>query len=132
LERPWPLTGETRSKRTILPNGGGEVMLYELRVYHVNPSKMHAIQDRFKNHVIDLFMKHGMEVTLFWEDTDEANNRLYYVVEHANMEMRNLNYDRFRNDPEWIELKRISELDGPLVNKQESIFMKNVSFFENK
>ena len=107
-------------------------MLYELRVYHVNPGKMKAIQDRFKNHVIDLFMKHGMKVTLFWEDIDEANNRLYYVVEHANMEMRNLNYDRFRNDPEWIELKRISELDGPLVNKQESIFMKNVSFFENK
>jgi len=107
-------------------------MLYELRVYHVNPGKMQVIQDRFKDHVIDLFMKHGMKVTLFWEDYDEAINRLYYVVEHSNMEMRNLNYDRFRNDPDWIELKRITELDGPLLNKQESIFMKNVSFFENK
>jgi hypothetical protein len=107
-------------------------MLYELRVYDVNPGKMRAIQDRFKDYVIDLFMKHDMKVTLFWEEIDEVNNRLYYVVEHANMEMRNLNYDRFRNDPEWIELKRITELDGPLVNKQESIFMKNVSFFENK
>jgi uncharacterized protein YaaR (DUF327 family) len=107
-------------------------MLYELRVYHVNPGKMRAIQDRFKDYVIDLFMKHDLKVTLFWEEIDEANNRLYYVVEHANMKMRNLNYDRFRNDPEWIELKRITEIDGPLVNKQESIFMKNVSFFENK
>jgi hypothetical protein len=107
-------------------------MLYELRVYDVNPGKMKAIQDRFRDHVIQLFMKHGMKVTHFWEDSDEANNCLYYVVEHANMEMRNLNYDRFRNDPEWIEVKRISELDGPLVNKQESIFMKDVSFFENK
>lgn len=107
-------------------------MLYEMRVYHVNPGKMQAIQERFKDHVIDLFMKHGMKVTLFWEDIDQASNRLYYVVEHANMEMRNLNYNRFRNDPVWIELKRMTELDGPLVNKQESIFMKNVSFFENK
>jgi hypothetical protein len=98
----------------------------------MNPGKMQAIQDRFKDHVIDLFMKHSMKVKLFWEDYDEAKNRLYYVVEHANMELRNLNYDRFHNDPEWIELKRITELDGPLVNKQESIFMKNVSFFENK
>ncbi|TFE22711.1 NIPSNAP family protein [Cohnella luojiensis] len=107
-------------------------MLYELRIYDVNPGKMKVIQERFRDHVIQLFMKHGMIVTHFWEDLNEANNRLYYIFEHANMEMRNLNYDRFRNDPEWIELKRITELDGPLVNKQESLFMKNVAFFENK
>ncbi|OBZ17688.1 NIPSNAP family protein [Bacillus sp. FJAT-26390] len=99
-------------------------MLYELRIYDVNPGKMKVIQDRFKDHVIQLFMNHGMKITHFWEDADDANNRLYYVVEHANMETRNLNYNRFRNDPEWMEVKRISELDGPLVNKQESIFMK--------
>jgi hypothetical protein len=107
-------------------------MLYELRIYHVNPGKMQAIQDRFKDYVIDLFMKHDLKVTQFWEESDEASNRLYYVVEHENMKMRNLNYDRFRYDPEWIELKRISELDGPLLNKQESIFMNTVSFFDNK
>lgn len=107
-------------------------MLYELRIYHMNPGKMPIIKDRFKDHVITLFAKHDMKITHFWEDVDEASNRLYYVVEHANMEMRNLNYDRFRSDPEWIEIKRVSELDGPLVNKQESIFMKDVAFFQNK
>ncbi|MFF2015284.1 NIPSNAP family protein [Paenibacillus sp. NPDC058177] len=107
-------------------------MLYELRIYHINPGKMKAIQDRFKDHVIQLFMKHNMKITHFWEDSDEGNNRLYYIVEHENIEMRNHNYDSFRNDPEWIEVKRISELDGALINKQESIFMKNVSFFNNK
>ncbi|CAG7608503.1 hypothetical protein PAESOLCIP111_01070 [Paenibacillus solanacearum] len=107
-------------------------MLFELRVYHVNTGKMQALQNRFKNHVIDLFMKHDMKVTQFWEDIEDSNSRLFYVVEHANMEMRNLNYERFCNDPEWVEIKRLTELDGPLVIKQESIFMKNVSFFENK
>ncbi|KRF13401.1 NIPSNAP family protein [Paenibacillus sp. Soil787] len=107
-------------------------MLYELRIYDVNPGKMKVIQDRFRDHVIQLFMNHDMKVTHFWEDSEDANNRLYYVVEHDNMEMRNLNYEHFRNDPEWIEVKRISELDGPLVKKQESIFMKNASFFDNK
>jgi len=105
-------------------------MLQELRIYDVNPGKMKVIQDRFRDHVIQLFMNHDMKITHFWEDA-EANNRLYYVVEHANMEMRNLNYNRFRNDPVWIEVKRISELDGPLVNKQESIFMEDTAFFQN-
>ncbi|ACT01762.1 NIPSNAP family protein [Paenibacillus sp. JDR-2] len=106
-------------------------MLYELRIYDMHPGKLQAIKDRFRDHVIGLFAKHDMKITLFWEDQDEANERLYYVVEHADMDQRNLNYDRFRNDPEWIEVKRVSELDGPLVKKQESIFMKDVSFFAN-
>ncbi|MGV2882382.1 NIPSNAP family protein [Paenibacillus taichungensis] len=107
-------------------------MLYELRIYHINSGKMKVVQDRFRDHVIQLFINHNMKITHFWEDSDEVNNRLYYIVEHENMELRNHNYDRFRNDPEWIEVKRISELDGALIHKQESIFMKDVPFFENK
>ncbi|KRF04854.1 NIPSNAP family containing protein [Paenibacillus sp. Soil766] len=102
-------------------------MLYELRIYHVNPGKMQALHERFRDHVIDLFSKHGMKITHYWEAIHELNNRLYYV-EHDNMESRNLNYERFRNDPEWIEVKRISEMYGPLLNNQESIFMKNAAF----
>jgi hypothetical protein len=107
-------------------------MLYELRVYQIHAGKMQAIQDRFNHHVVELFMKHGMKVTHFWQDADEANNRLYYVVEHADMESRDRHYGQFQNDPEWLELKRITEHDGALVQKVDSIFMKNVEFFRNQ
>lgn len=107
-------------------------MLYELRVYDMHPGKMQAIQARFRDHVIALFQKHDMTITKFWEDADPELNRLYYVVEHADMESRNVNYDEFRSDPEWIELKRVTEANGPLVLKQESIFMKDVAFFDNR
>ncbi len=90
---------------------------------------MKAIQDRFRDHVLALFAKHGMNVTQFWEDWDESENRLYYLVEHEDMDARNLNYDRFRSDPEWLAIKQVSELDGPLVAKLESLFMKNAAFF---
>ncbi|WP_219834210.1 NIPSNAP family protein [Paenibacillus sp. R14(2021)] len=105
-------------------------MLYELRIYDVHPGKMQTIRDRFRDHVIALFAKHDMRITLFWEDAEEVNNRLYYVVEHDDMDARNLNYERFRADPEWIEVKRVSEQGGPIVKKQESIFMKNAAFFQ--
>ncbi|MFF2093975.1 NIPSNAP family protein [Paenibacillus sp. NPDC058174] len=105
-------------------------MLYELRIYHINSGKMQAIQDRFKNHVIQLFGNHNMNITHFWEESD--GDRLLYIVEHENMEQRNVNYDSFRNDPAWIEVRKISEINGALIHKQESIFMKDVSFFENK
>ncbi|MBM7568126.1 NIPSNAP family protein [Paenibacillus sacheonensis] len=105
-------------------------MIYELRIYDVSPGKMEAIIERFDNHVVALFAKHGMPIKQFWVDADDANNRLYYVVEHRDMEARNLNYERFRADAEWIEVKRISELNGPLTQKQESIFMRNADFFK--
>lgn len=110
-------------------NEEARTLLYELRVYHIHPGKMKAIQDRFRDHVVALFVKHGMNVTQFWEDWDEGANRLYYLVEHEDMDARNLNYDRFRNDPEWLAIRQVSELDGPLVAKLESLFMKNAAFF---
>ncbi|MDR6880006.1 NIPSNAP family protein [Bacillus sp. 3255] len=106
-------------------------MIYELRIYDIHPGKMQAILDRFKDHVIGLFTKHNMKIVQFWEDLDETNNRLYYLVEHTDMETRNLHYDRFRNDPEWLEVRWLSELDGPLVKKQESIYMKTTALIEN-
>lgn len=106
-------------------------MLYEMRVYDVTPGKMEAIIERFDKHVVALFNKHGMTIRHFWVDADDANNRLYYVVEHSDMETRNAHYERFRADPEWIEAKRLSELDGSLIQKQESIFMQNAAFFIN-
>lgn len=106
-------------------------MVYELRVYEVNPGKMDAILERFDKHVVALFAKHGMTIKHFWVDADDATNRLYYVVEHSDMETRNANYERFRADPEWAEAKRLSESDGPLVKQQESIFMHRAAFFNN-
>jgi len=107
-------------------------MIYELRVYEVHPGKMQAVQDRFRDHVIQLFKKHDMNIVQFWEDLEPGNNRLYYLVEHTDLETRHVNYDRFNKDPEWHQVKRMTEVDGPIVKKHESFFMHNVAFFENK
>ena len=44
------------------------------------------------------------------------------------MESRNENFKKFNNDPEWIEAKRLSELNGPIVEKIEVIFMNRVPY----
>ncbi|MFD0670848.1 NIPSNAP family protein [Cohnella sp. GCM10027633] len=101
-------------------------------MYDVSPGKMEAILERFDKHVVALFAKHGMTIKHFWVDANDAANRLYYVVEHSDMETRNANYERFRADPEWIQAKQLSELDGPpLTWHQESIFMRKATFFNN-
>jgi tRNA nucleotidyltransferase (CCA-adding enzyme) len=107
-------------------------MMYELRIYHICPDKLQDILERFRDHTLQMFKKHGMKVTEFWEDADEATNRLYYVMEHADIETRNRHFERFHEDPAWIELKRVTEQNGPLFQKIETIFMKKVPFFTER
>ncbi|MCR2804287.1 NIPSNAP family protein [Paenibacillus soyae] len=105
-------------------------MLYELRIYYIHPGKMQEIQARFQNRTLQIFANHGLKVTEFWEDANEENNRLYYVMEHSDMETRNQSFEKFHNDPEWLELKRVTELNGPLFEKIDIVFLKTVAFFK--
>ena len=73
-----------------------------------------------------------MTIKHFWVDADTANNRLYYVVEHPNMESRNANYERFRAIPNGSKSSGCRDCEGPLTQKHgEIIFMHNAAFFNN-
>ena len=102
-------------------------MVYEFRIYHIYHNRMNAIHKRFSNHTIGLFAKHSMKTVDFWEDA-EGNNKIYYILEHSDMESRNKNFEAFKNDPEWNEVKRLSELDGPIVERVEEYFMNRVPY----
>jgi hypothetical protein len=102
-------------------------MLYELRTYYIYPGKMEDIHKRFSTLTLDLFKKYGMNTIDFWEDA-EGKNAIYYIIEHKDMDTRNASFDAFKNDPDWIEGKRLSELNGPIVEKVESIFMNRVPY----
>ena len=102
-------------------------MIYELRTYHIHPGKMEAIHKRFSTITLDLFKKHGMNTLDFWED-GEGKNTIYYILEHKDRESRNVSFEAFENDPEWIEGKRLSELNGPIVEKVEVIFMNRLPY----
>lgn len=105
-------------------------MLYELRIYNVTPGRMEAILNRFRDHTISLFAKHGMQVVEFWVDADDDNNRLYYVLEHPDKTARERNFEAFSTDPEWLALKERTEQDGSLYQNIEVIYMNQAPFFQ--
>jgi len=101
-------------------------MIFELRIYTMNPGKMDNIKRRFEDKALNLFKKHGMIVLDFWEDLSEE--KIYYLMQHDDMEARNRGFEAFMSDPQWHEAKRLSEIDGKLVAKVENYFMKRVPF----
>ena len=102
-------------------------MTFELRVYHANPGKMPQLLNRFRNHTIKIFPKHGIENVGYW--IDDANPEdLIYVLKHVGDPATN--WKNFGDDEEWKSAKAASEVNGRLVASIESKFMSATDFSE--
>ncbi|REE67615.1 NIPSNAP protein [Paenibacillus taihuensis] len=104
-------------------------MLYELRIYHVVPGRLQELLNRFRVHNLRLFPKYDLNITNFWVNADEAVNQFYYVIEHKDLEAREKNFQAFMEDPEWAQIRKQTESNGPLYEKIDEIFMNNAPFF---
>ena len=120
----------------VLKVGAGDApRVFELRTYTTNPGKLEALHQRFTNHTMGLFEKHGMTNLCYWTPTDEdkgRDNKLIYILAHASKEAGLKSFDEFRADPVWIAAKGESEKDGSLTVPQpegvKSVYMKAVDF----
>ena len=93
-------------------------MIYEWRIYEIVPGKRRQLNERFANHTLALFKKHGLKVVGFWESSvGGTSNMLYYMLAFDDMTQRESAWKSFREDQEWQKVSRESEKDGPLVAK---------------
>ncbi len=96
---------------------------YELRIYHCNEGKLDDLLNRFRNHTLKLFEKHGMENIGYWVPAEGNEQVLYYVLGFPDKTARENSWKAFINDPEWQEVARRSELNGKIISKITSQFM---------
>lgn len=101
--------------------------VFELRTYTTNEGKLDDLHDRFANHTVELFEKHGMENIGYWTPSDKENT-LIYIVAHDNMEAAEASWEGFRNDPDWQAAYAASREDGPIVVNVESVFMTSTDY----
>jgi hypothetical protein len=87
----------------------------ELRLYDAMPGKLPALHDRFANHTIGLFAKHGIENIAYWTDDVGTSNRLIYMLGHPDLGARERNFAAFQEDSAWQQARAESEKNGPLV-----------------
>jgi hypothetical protein len=89
--------------------------IQEWRIYDTMPGKLPALHDRFGNHTMGLFEKHGMENIAYWVDDVGTNNRLLYMLGYAGLGEREKSWTGFLADPAWQQARAESEQNGPLV-----------------
>jgi hypothetical protein len=117
-------------------SGGKKVdnRVFEIRTYYANPGKMEALENRFRNHTNKLFEKHGMTIVGFWtpisgpDGKKAAENKLVYILAYPSVEAAKKSWDSFKSDPDWVAAKKASEVDGVLVGKVDSEYLKATDY----
>ena len=105
------------------------LMLYELRVYHCLPGRLPALLRRFETATIQLFEKHGFRQVGYWTvSIGESNQDLIYILQWESLAEREKCFAAFQADPEWIEARRMSEEDGPMVASISNSIMTPTAF----
>ncbi|CCH51173.1 NIPSNAP family containing protein [Fibrisoma limi BUZ 3] len=105
--------------------------IFELRTYTATPGNLNNLIDRFRNHTIKLFSKHGMEHIGYWttvEKDPSTQPKLVYILAHPSEAAGKQHFDEFRKDPKWVKAKEESEKNGPLTVKVESVYMKPTDY----
>ena len=104
---------------------------FEMRTYHAAPGKLDALNTRFREHTVALFKKHGMESIGYWTPVGEGEEKpdtLVYVLGYPSKEASEASWKAFRADPVWIKAKAESEVNGPLVEKVDSLYLNPTDY----
>lgn len=106
--------------------------LYELRVYYASEGKLPDLMNRFKNHTLKYFDKYKMRLEGFWLPLGEnKENKLVYVLSYPSREARDKSWKEFMSDAGWITVMKNSAVNGEIVAKIESTFLKTTDFSPN-
>lgn len=101
---------------------------FELRTYHAAEGKLEALDQRFRQHTMGLFERHGMTNIAYWHPVENGGNKLIYLLSYPDTSAREASWNAFKGDPEWQKAKAASEEAGELVSKIDSVLLEKVDF----
>lgn len=97
------------------PGSAAGDRVFELRTYTATKGNLGRLNDRFKDHTMKLFEKHGMTNVAYWnvlKGQPGADTTLIYLLAHKNKDAAAKSFDAFRNDPDWKAAREASEKAG--------------------
>ena len=108
---------------------GSEGLVFELRTYTTVDGRLPALEERFRDHTMQFFEKHGMRNIGYWIPIEKPNT-LIYILRHKDMESAKRSWQSFSSDVGWHAVAKESQEDGPILIRGgvKSIFMKAADY----
>lgn len=92
-----------------------EERVFELRTYIATKGNLGNLNDRFKDHTVKLFEKHGMTNVVYWnllKGEKDEDKLLIYLLAHKSKDAAAKSFASFRDDPDWKAAREASEKKG--------------------
>jgi hypothetical protein len=105
-----------------------DTRVFEMRTYWAPAGKLDAMNARFREHTLKLFEKHGMVNIGYWMPIDNPDNMMMYLLAYPSREARDASWQAFLADPAWHEVRKITEADGRIVEKIESVLLSATDY----
>ena len=89
--------------------------VFELRTYTATKGNLGHLNDRFKDHTVKLFEKHGMTNVVYWnllKGEKDDDKMLIYLLAHKDKDAAAKSFGAFRDDPDWKAAREASEKKG--------------------
>lgn len=90
--------------------------------------RLGALNARFRDHTVKLFEKHGMTNVGYFMPIDNKDQKLIYFLSYPDRAARDASWKAFMADPVWQKAHKASEVDGKLVAKVTSVFLKTTDY----
>jgi hypothetical protein len=99
-----------------------EARVFELRTYTASKGNLGHLNDRFKDHTIKLFEKHGMTNVVYWnllKGEKDDDKMLIYLLAHKSQDAAMKSFAAFGADQDWVTARKASEAKagGSLTEK---------------
>lgn len=99
----------------LVNNGKRPARVFDLRLYARVPDKEAAFRDRWRDHAIRIYERHGMDNLGWWEATDtEHADVMATLFAHESLDAINATIGAFHRDEEWIRIEKETEAGGKL------------------
>jgi len=108
----------------------GSNRVFELRTYTTAEGKLTGLDNRFRDHTMKLFAKHGMESVGYFipQDDPQKSNTLVYLIAHKDREASKKSWAAFLADPEWRKVSAESEANGRLIAGMTTLYLDPTSY----
>jgi len=104
-------------------------MLYEQRIYTCLPGRLPALLKRFETATLKIWEKHGIRQAGFWTTiVGPSNHELIYLIQWESLTEREIKWQAFITDPEWLKVRAETESNGPIVANLANAILQPTAF----
>ena len=109
--------------------------VFDLRIYFVLPGKLDAFRDRWRDHAVPIYERHGLHSVDWWvaekKDAD-GHDQFICLLAGESIAAIQISIGEFHQDSEWQRVEKETEKDGKLRSGVEAFKLLPADFSPSK